>query len=142
LHIFVAGGFRLSPARFARDRFQPVQETRGHRRRAADLCRMGEDHLLMAKQLRKIVRGEADPPLRQVEAKFVPHRPAQPGIYPWRRRPHAFDQAAEDDTVGFRQPRFQLAEDVQLRARRFRAPHHPVGERGLEHVRIIAVLGQ
>ncbi len=95
----------------------------------------------MTEQLRKIVRGEADASFRQIETELVPHRPAQPGINPWRRRPNTLDQAAEDDAVGFRQPRFQLAEDVQMRARRFRTPHHPVGECGLEHIRIVAELG-
>ena len=51
----------------------------------------------------------------------MPHRPAQPRIDPRRRRPDAFDQPAENDAVGLRQPRFQLAVDVQLRARRLPA---------------------
>ena len=35
------------------------------------------------------------------------------GIDPRRRRPHAFDQPAENDAVGFRQPRFELAVDMR-----------------------------
>ena len=70
----------------------------------------------------------------------MPHRPAQPGIDPRRRRPDALDQPAENDAVGFGQPRFELAVDVKMRARRFRPPHHAVGEGGLEHIGIIAEL--
>ena len=51
----------------------------------------------------------------------MPHRPAQPRIDPRRRRPDAFDQAAEDDAVGLRQPRFQRAVDAQIARRRLRA---------------------
>ena len=47
----------------------------------------------------------------------MPHRPAQPRIDPRRRRPDAFDQSADDDAVGLRQPRFQRAVDLQVRAR-------------------------
>ena len=65
----------------------------------------------------------------------MPHRPAQPGIDPRRRRPDALDQPAENDAIGFGQARFELAVDMQMRARRFRPPHHAVGERGLEHFR-------
>ena len=46
-------------------------------------------------RLRKIVRREPDPPLRQIELEMMPHRPAEPGIDPRRRRPHALDQAAD-----------------------------------------------
>ncbi len=101
---------------------------------------MGEDHVVVAEQLREIVRGKADAPLRQIEAEFVPHRPAQPGIDARRRRPDALDQSAEDDAIGFRQAGFELAVDLQLRAGRFRPPHHAVGKRGLEHFGIIAEL--
>ena len=111
--IFLAGGVRGLPALLARDRFQPVQEARGHRGRAADLGGMAEDDVVGAEQLREIVRGEADAPLRQIEAELMPHRPAQPRIDPRRRRPDAFDQPADDDAVGLRQPRFQRAIDLQ-----------------------------
>ncbi len=87
----------------------------------------------MSEQLREVVRGEADAALRQIEAEFVPHRPAQPRIDPRRRRPHALDESAEDDAIGFRQPRFELAVDLQMRIGVLRPPHHAVGERGLEH---------
>ena len=86
------------------------------------------------------MRGEADAPLRQIEAEFMAHRPAQPGIDPRRRRPYAFDQPAKNDAVGFGQPRFELAVDVQLRARRFRPPHHAIGIGGLEHIGVVAEL--
>ncbi len=101
---------------------------------------MGENDVLMAEQLRKIVRGKADAPLRQIEAEFVTHRPAQPGIDAWRRRPHGFDQSAQDDAVGFRQPRFQLTEDVELCAWQLPSPHLAVGKGGLEHLGIVAGL--
>ena len=61
--------FRGIPARFARDRFQPVQEARSHRRRAADLGGVAEDDVVGAEQLGEVVRGEADAPLRQIEAR-------------------------------------------------------------------------
>ena len=91
----------------------------------------------MAEQLRKVVRGKADAPFRQIETEFVTHRPAQPGIDAGRRRPHRFDQPAEDDAVGFRQARFQLAEDVELSARQFAPPHQAIGEGCLEHLGIV-----
>ena len=63
--------------------------------------------------------GEADAPFRQVETEFVTHRPAQPGIDARRRRPDALDQPAEDDAVGFGEPRFQLAVDMELCVAKF-----------------------
>ena len=68
----------------------------------------------------------------------MPHRPAQPRIHARCRRPDAFDQPAQNDPVGLRQPRFELAVDVQLRARQFRPPHDAVGEGGLEHFGVVA----
>ena len=115
-----------------------MQETRGDRGRAADLGGVAEDYVIGAEQLGKIMRGKADAPLRQIEAELVPHRPAQPRIHARRRRPDAFDQPAQNDPVGLRQPRFQLAVDVKLRSRRFRPPHDAVGERSLEHLGVIA----
>ena len=139
-NILVAGRLRRFPALLARDGFQPVQEARGDGRSTADLGRMGEDHVLMAEQLSEVVRRKADAALRKVETEFVTHRPAQPGIDARRRRPHGFDQPAQDDAVGFRQPRFQLAEDVELRARQLPPPHQTVGKGGLEHFGIVAGL--
>ena len=117
-----------------------MQEPRGDRGRAANFRGVTEDHVVGAEQLGKIVRGEADAPLRQIEAELVPHRPAQPWIDPRRRRPDAFDQPAQNDPVGLRQPRFQLAVDVKLRPCQFRPPHDTVAERGLEYFRVIAEL--
>ena len=94
----------------------------------------------MAEQLRKIVGGEADAPLRQVEAELMPHRPAQPGIDARRRRPDALDKPAQDDAIGFRQARLELAVDRELRAPQFRPPHHAIGERGLKHIGVVAGL--
>ena len=138
--VIFSGAFGRVPTRFAGDGLQPVQKARGDSRRAADLGRMGQDHIVRSQQLRKIVRGEADAPFRQIEAEFMAHRPAQPGIDPRRRRPYAFDQPAKNDAVGFGQPRFELAVDVQLRARRFRPPHHAIGIGGLEHIGVVAEL--
>jgi len=110
-----------------------VQEARSHGRRAADLGGMTENHLVGAKQLRKIMCGKADAPLRQIEAEFMAHRPAQPGIDARRRWPNALDQPANDDAVGLRQPRFQRAINLQANIRALRPPHHAVGKGGLEH---------
>ena len=141
-NIFFARGLCSLPALFPGDRFQPVQEARCHRRRAANLRGMTEDDVVGSEQLRKIMRGEADAPLRQIEAELVPHRPAQPRIDPRRRRPYAFDQPANNDPVGLRQPRFQRAVNSQRGARCFRPPHHAVAKRGLEHFRVITDLHQ
>ncbi len=137
LHVFLAGANGRLPELVARDRLQPVQEARGHRRCAAGLGGMGEDHLVAAEQLREVMRGEADTALRQIETKLVPHRPAEPGIDPRRRRPDALDQPADDDAVGLHQARFQRAVDLQARARLVPPPHRAVAECGLEHVGIV-----
>src|ERR1700675_564362 len=71
MNIFVASRLRRLPALLARDGLQPVQEARGDCRSTANLGRMGEDHFLMAEQLSEVVRGKANAPLRQVEAKFM-----------------------------------------------------------------------
>ena len=98
---------------------------------------MAEDDILGAEQLREVVGGEADAPLRQIEAEFVPHRPAQPWVDPRRRRPHAFDQPADDNAVGLHQPGFQRPIDVKPRACFLDPPHCTVGKCGLEHFRIV-----
>ena len=66
------------------------------RRRLGGAC---EDDLARAEHLREIVRRKADAPLRQIEAEFEPHRPAQPGIAAGVRRPGAFVEAAEHHAV-------------------------------------------
>ena len=132
--------FAVFQRSLARDRLEPVQETRGDRRRAADFGGVAEDDVAGAEQLREIVRRQSDAPLRQIEAEFVPHRPAQPGIDPRRRRPDAFHQSAENDAVRLGQPRFQRAVDFQPRIGRLRPPHHAVAKGGLENLRIIAEL--
>ena len=76
MHIAFAGGHRFFPARLPGDGLQPVQEAGRHRGRAAGLRGMAEDHVLGAKQLGKIMRGKADAPLGQIEAKLMPHRAA------------------------------------------------------------------
>ena len=101
---------------------------------------MGQDHIVRSQQLREVMRGEADAPLRQIEAEFMAHRPAQPGIDPRRRRPYAFDQPAKNDAIGFGQPRFELAVDLQLRVGLLRPPHHAIGIGGLEHIGVVAEL--
>src|ERR1700685_3081618 len=104
MHITLAGCRGFLPVRLAPDRFQPVQEARRHSRSAASLGAMAQDHILIAEQLRKIMRGEADSPLRQIEAEFMPHWPAQPWIDSWRRRPRALDQAANNHAISLHQP--------------------------------------
>ena len=101
---------------------------------------MSEDDVVGTEELCKVMRGEADAPLRQIEAEFVPHRPAQPRIDPRRRRPDALDQSAENDAIGFGQAGFELTENMQMCARRFRPSHHAVGECGLEHVGVVSGL--
>ena len=98
----------FSPARFAAfQRSSPATASSRCRKREATagapptFAAWREDDLVGAEQLREVVRGEADAPLRQIEAEFVPHRPAQPGIDPRRRRPDAFDQPAQNDAIGF-----------------------------------------
>ena len=98
---------------------------------------MGEDDFIRTEQLREVMAGEADAPLRQIEAELMPHRPAQPGIDARRRRPDAFDQAADNDSIRLHQPRFQRAVDLQPRARSVAPPHRAIAERGLEHVGIV-----
>ena len=66
---------------------------------------MGQDDVVGSEQLREVMRGETDAPLRQIEAEFVPHRPAKPRIDPRRRRPDALDKPAENDAIGFGQAR-------------------------------------
>ena len=62
---------RLAPALFAGDGGEPLQEARGHRRRAAELGRSGvRIDLARAEHLREVVRRQADAPLRQVEAEL------------------------------------------------------------------------
>ena len=94
----------------------------------------------MAEQLGEVVRRKAYSALRKVETEFMTHRPAQPGIDARRRRPHGFDETAQDNAVGFRQPRLQLAVDVELRVWLLPPPHQTVSEGGLEYFGIIAGL--
>ena len=91
----------------------------------------------MAEQLREVMGGETDAPFRQIEAEFVAHRPAQPGIDARRRRPHAFDEAAQDDAVGLRQARFELTENMELCVGKLGPPHHPFGKGGLKQLGIV-----
>ena len=135
--VFLAGGDSRVPAGLAGDGLKPVQKARRHRRRAADLGGVAEDHVAGAEQLREVMRGQADAALRQIELEFVTHRPAQPRVDPRRRRPDAFDQPADDDAVVLRQPRFERAVDPQFGVGHFRPPHGPVAERGVEHFGVV-----
>ena len=110
---------RLFPALLARDRGQPLHEARGDRRRAAVLGGARQDDLGRAERLREVVRREADAPLRQIEAEFEPHRPAEPRIAAGLGRPGAFVQPAQHDAIDALQPRFQQAEDSYTRTADF-----------------------
>ena len=88
------------------------------------------------------MRGKADSPLRQIEAKLVPHRPAQPWIDVGRRRPDALHQPANNDAVRLRQPRFERSIDFQGSIGRLRPAHHAIGKSCLEHFRVFAELNQ
>ncbi|MGY4483838.1 hypothetical protein ACVWWR_003029 [Bradyrhizobium sp. LM3.2] len=114
-----------------------MQEARSHRGRAAGLCGVGEDDLVAAEQLRKIMGGEADTALRQIEAELVPHRSAEPGIDARRRRPDALDQPADDDSVGLHQARFKRAVDLEPRAGLVSPPHRAIAKCGLEDVCVV-----
>jgi len=86
---------------------ETLDKARRDGRRARDLGGVGEEHLARAEELGEIVRREADAALRQIETEIEPHRAAEPGIGPALRRPSAFDQAAEHDTVAIGEPRFK-----------------------------------
>ena len=124
--IVIAAVARTLPALFAGHRGEPLHEARGHGRRAGQLGRIGEDHLVGAERLREIVGGERDAPLRQIEAERVAHGPAEPGIGARLRRPDALDQPAEHDAVDALQPRFERAVDAHAHARQLRPPHHAI----------------
>src|SRR5271169_1323904 len=95
------------PTPLAGDSGKALDEARRHRRRAVYFRGMTQDHFRRAKKLGEIVRGKADAALGQIEAKLVPHRPAQPGVVIAFRRPGTLDQAAEHDAVAFSQSRFE-----------------------------------
>ena len=121
----------------ARDRGEPLQKPRGHRRRAGELAGRGENHLARAKRLGEVVRRERDAPLRQIESERVAHRAAEPGIAARLRRPRALDQAAEHDAVDVLQARLERAVDAHARARQFRPAHHAVADDGVEQLDVI-----
>ncbi len=143
-HVQVAPAFclRALPALIAGDRLQTMQEARGDRRRSRDLGRMREDDIARAKQLDEVVGGKADAPFRQIEAEGPAHRPAQPGIVARLRRPHAFDEAADDDAIGFGETRFQRTIDAQCRGQQLARAHDLVAERDLEQLGIIDQRGE
>src|SRR5690242_10424024 len=83
------------------------------------------------------MRGQSDSSLRQVEAEFMSHWPAQPRIDARCRRPHAFDQSANYSSVGLREPRLQWSIDFQLNVARLWPSHHPIGKRGLKYFGVV-----
>jgi hypothetical protein len=87
--------------------------------------------------LREIVRGKADAALRQIEAEIEPHRTAQPRIGAAFRRPGAFDQAAEHDTIAFGQARFEQAENADAQTRPQRAADDAAAQRGGEKFDVV-----
>ena len=84
----------------------------------ATLAANVRNDLAGAEQLREVVRGEPDPPLRQIQSEIEPHRATEPGIGAALRRPGAFDQPAEHDAIAVGQARFEQAEDAHAQARR------------------------
>ena len=93
----------------------------------------------MAEQLREIVRRQADAAFRQIEAELMPHRPAQPRIDSRRRRPDAFDQAAENQTGRNASAALPAGRRCVVETpTRFGPAHDAIGEQGLEGFGIIA----
>ena len=87
----------------------------------------GQDDFLGAEPLREIMRGQADAPLRQVEAKLLPHRPAQPGIAARLRRPRRLRPGRRARRDRRWQARFERTVDAHARIRRARPAHDAVG---------------
>ena len=97
-----------------------------------------EDDFFGAQALREVVRGKADAALGRIEAEVGAHRAAQPGIAARLRRPGAFVEAAQHDTLEGLQARFQRAEDAHAHVGRLRAAHHALGDGGMEQFGIVA----
>ena len=107
----------LLPALFACDRRQALDEARGDAWCTGQFGGISEDHLVRAERLRKVMGGERNAPLRQIEPERVAHGAAQPRIGCDFGRPCALDQGAEHHAIGALQPRFQRTIDVEPHAR-------------------------
>ena len=116
----------VSSALVARHRRKPLHEARGHGRRAGELGRIAQHHLVGAERLREVVGGERDAPLRQIEAERVAHGPVEPRIGARLRRPGALDEPAEHHAVDGLQPRLERAVDAHAHAGQPGPPHHAI----------------
>src|SRR3954453_16141217 len=103
---------------------------------------MTQDNLVSAEQLREVVRGKADSPLRRIEAELGPHWPAHPWNGVRRPRAGALPQPADNDAVRVRQPRFERSIDFQVSIGYLRPAHHAIGKSDPEPVRVFAELNQ
>ena len=128
---------RRLPAPLAGNGGKALDETRGRRRRAGNLCSARQDHFARAEHLGEVVSGKADPALRQIETETLPHRAAEPGIGSAFRRPCPLDEPAEHDAVAFGEPRFERAQDAHAHTGPRRPAHHPVGKSGGKELDII-----
>ncbi len=128
---------RLAPAHFAAHRRQPLEEARGHGRRTADLGGAGEDEFRRAAELREVVGGQADAPLRRLQPERRPHRPAEPGIGAHRRRPAILDQTRQHHAIDRDETGFQRTEDAQPGGGVERRAHRPGGEQIRQGRRIV-----
>ena len=114
-----------------------MQEARGYGGRAARFRGVTQHHIVGAEHLREVVRRQSDTPFRQIEAEAMPHRAAKPRIDARRWRPDAFNEAAKDDAIRLREPRFERAIDSQQRIADLRPAHHAIRERGFEDFGVV-----
>ena len=126
------------PAFLAGECGEALHETRGHGRRAGDLLRPRQHDLRHAERLREVMRGQADAPLRRIEAELPPHRPAEPGIAARFRRPARFVQSAEHDAVDRLKARFERTVDVHAHVAHFRAAYDAVTDGRMKHFDVVA----
>ena len=110
------------------------RKSRSHRRRAAHFGGVTEDDIVRAEQLREVMRGKPDPSLRQVEAELMPHRPAEPWIDPWRRRPAPSTSPPRITRSALREPRLQRTINFSRASAGLWPPHRAVGECGLKYL--------
>ena len=135
----------------ARQRFEPLQEPRGHGGRAATLAGAADDDARRAHRHGEIMRRLADAPLGGRQAKLGAHRAVEESAGLCLRRPDGFVEPCEQHHVGIDEPRLQEAEDLQAWMRAHRTAHdlfsrHQIDERaiidGAEGDRRIGLVGQ
>src|SRR5262245_32294102 len=98
-----------------------------------------KDDLGSTESLCKIMRGETNAQLREVETKFEPHRAAEPRIAAGIRRPSAFVEAAKHNAIGVLQPCLEQAQNADTRIAGFRWP--PFGAPGAEQMENVWIIG-